>query len=45
MSIGELRALDLDALLKLMHELGLSIEGIEEKAAALTQLMSTAVEA
>lgn len=42
--IGKLRSLDLRDLLALMKKLGISIEGIEERTAALTKLMSTAVE-
>ncbi len=45
MDIKELRKLGLEQLLVLMHELGLSTEGIKERTAALTKLMGTAVEA
>jgi hypothetical protein len=44
MTVAELRGLRLTDLLTLLHRMGLSIEGIEEKSQALTRLMETAVE-
>lgn len=43
--MSDLRKAELPDLLRLMYELGLSIDGIKARAEALTRLMAAATEA
>lgn len=44
MTSAELRALDTEGVRQLLHSLGLSIEGIEDRNAGLTRLMENALD-
>ena len=44
LTASELRKTPLAGLLKLMHQLGLSTDGVDERTAAITRLMQNAYE-
>lgn len=44
MTSAELRALDVNGVRQLLHELGLEVEGIEDRNSGLTRLMENALD-